>query len=292
MLADGKTISVVIPAYREAKAITGVLVSLRQLEIFDEIIVVDDGSDDGTAAAAQQAHPLVKVVQHPYNIGNGAAVKSGIRAATGDIIVLMDADGQHPPPVIPEMLQYMDRYDMVVGARDVSTQATRMRRIANSVFNTYASYIVGKPVPDLTSGFRIMRAKIAHSFVYLLPNGFSYPTTLTIAFFRAGYAVKYHPFSAEKRHGETESKVKPLRDGLRFLLTLTRLAVLFVPLKIFLPVSMLLMTSGFGYVIYRLAAEQRFSGFGGLIATAGIFIFMLGLISEQIALLRLVNSER
>jgi glycosyltransferase involved in cell wall biosynthesis len=292
VLADGRTISVVIPAYREEKAIAGVLDKLRQMEIFDEIIVVDDGSDDGTAAVAQQANPQVRVVQHPYNIGNGAAVKSGIRAATGDIIVLMDSDGQHPPHVIPEMLEHIGRYDMVVGAREASTQATRMRRIANAVFNTYASYIVGKPVPDLTSGFRVMRARIAHNFVYLLPNGFSYPTTLTIAFFRAGYAVRYHPFSAEKRHGETESKVKPLRDGTRFLLTLTRLAVLFVPLKVFLPVSLLLMTSGFGYVIFRLVSASRFSGFGGLIGTIGVFIFMLGLISEQIALLRLVNSER
>ena len=292
MLADGKTISVVIPAFREEKSIAGVLGSLRQLDCIDEIIVVDDGSDDETAAAARAANAQVRVLQHPYNIGNGAAVKTGIRAATGDIIVLMDADGQHPPRVIPEMLEYIQRYDMVVGARAVETQATWGRRVANGVFNTYASYIVGKPVPDLTSGFRVLRASVAKNFTYLLPNGFSYPTTLTISFFRAGYAVKYHPFSAEKRHGETESKVRPLRDGTRFLLTLTRLAVLFVPLKIFLPVSIFLMASGFGYVIFRLVSASRFSGFGGLIGTIGVFIFMLGLISEQIALLRLVNSER
>lgn len=292
MFADGKTVSVIIPAFREEKSIAGVLNNLQQIDFIDEIIVVDDGSDDQTATVARQACPEVRVLQHPYNIGNGAAVKTGIRAATGDLIVLMDADGQHPPRVIAEMLEHIQRYDMVVGAREVSTQATRARRIANDVFNLYASYIVGKPVPDLTSGFRVLRASIAKSFVYLLPNGFSYPTTLTISFFRAGYAVKYHPFSAEKRHGETESKVRPLRDGMRFLLTLTRLAVLFVPLKIFLPVSLLLMASGFGYVIFRLATAQRFSGFGGLIGTIGVFVFMLGLIAEQIALLRLVNSER
>jgi glycosyltransferase involved in cell wall biosynthesis len=292
VFADGKTVSVIIPAFREEKSIAGVLNNLQQIDFIDEIIVVDDGSDDQTATVARQACPEVRVLQHPYNIGNGAAVKTGIRAATGDLIVLMDADGQHPPRVIAEMLEHIQRYDMVVGAREVSTQATRARRIANDVFNLYASYIVGKPVPDLTSGFRVLRASIAKSFVYLLPNGFSYPTTLTISFFRAGYAVKYHPFSAEKRHGETESKVRPLRDGMRFLLTLTRLAVLFVPLKIFLPVSLLLMASGFGYVIFRLATAQRFSGFGGLIGTIGVFVFMLGLIAEQIALLRLVNSER
>jgi glycosyltransferase involved in cell wall biosynthesis len=292
VLANGKTISVVIPAFREEKSIAGVLGRLQEIEIIDEIIVVDDGSDDKTAEAARAANPQVRVLQHPYNIGNGAAIKTGIRAATGDIIVLMDADGQHPPRVIPEMLEYIERYDMIVGARAVETQATWGRRIANEVFNTYASYIVGKPVPDLTSGFRVLRASIAKNFTYLLPNGFSYPTTLTISFFRAGYAVKYHPFSAEKRHGETESKVRPLKDGMRFLLTLTRLAVLFVPLKIFLPVSIVLMASGFGYVIFRLVSASRFSGFGGLIGTIGVFIFMLGLISEQIALLRLVNSER
>jgi glycosyltransferase involved in cell wall biosynthesis len=292
VLANGKTISVVIPAFREEKSIAGVLGRLQEIEIIDEIIVVDDGSDDKTAEAARAANPQVRVLQHPYNIGNGAAIKTGIRAATGDIIVLMDADGQHPPRVIPEMLEHIERYDMIVGARAVETQATWGRRIANEVFNTYASYIVGKPVPDLTSGFRVLRASIAKNFTYLLPNGFSYPTTLTISFFRAGYAVKYHPFSAEKRHGETESKVRPLKDGMRFLLTLTRLAVLFVPLKIFLPVSIVLMASGFGYVIFRLVSASRFSGFGGLIGTIGVFIFMLGLISEQIALLRLVNSER
>jgi glycosyltransferase involved in cell wall biosynthesis len=224
-------------------------------------------------------------------MGNGAAVKTGIRSARGDIIVLMDSDGQHPPDLIPELLSYMDRYDMVVGARTSQTQATTGRLVANTVFNWYASYIVGDRVMDLTSGFRVLRARVARNFVYLLPNGFSYPTTLTIAFFRAGYAVKYHVFKAGER-SVGRGHIRPLKDGFRFLLTLTRLAVLFVPLKIFLPVSLALIVSGFGYVIWRLVAEGRFSGFGGLVATMGIFIFMLGLISEQIALLRLVNSDR
>lgn len=292
MLADGAKVSVVIPAYHEENSIEQVLKNLKQLEQVDEIVVVDDGSADRTAELARQAVPDVRVVRHPYNIGNGAAVKTGIRAATGDIIVLMDADGQHPPSEIPRMLEYMDRYDMVVGAREMSTQASFMRRVANTIFNAYATYIVGKNVPDLTSGFRVLRASIAKNFVYLLPNGFSYPTTLTISFFRAGYAVKYYPFRAERRHEQSESKVRPTRDGLRFLMTITRLAVLFVPLKIFLPVSLFLMLTGGGYVITQLMFFRRFSGFGGLVTTIGIFIFMLGLIAEQIALLRLVNSER
>jgi hypothetical protein len=179
---------------------------------------------------------------------------------------------------------------MVVGARSAASQAARHRNLANSIFNLYASYIVGYPVPDLTSGFRALKAPIARNFLYLLPNGFSYPSTLTIAFFRAGYAVKYQSFTSLARVGA--SKIRPLRDGLRFLLTLTRLAVLFVPLKIFLPVSLLLTLSGGGYVIASLALERRFSGFGGLIFTIGVFVFILGLVSEQIAMLRLVNSER
>jgi glycosyltransferase involved in cell wall biosynthesis len=288
-LADDQKVSVVMPAYNEETNIAGVLQQLEDLEVIHEVLVVDDGSQDRTVEIAG-TFPKVRVIQHPYNIGNGGAIKTGIRNATGDVIILMDSDGQHPPSEIPHLLEHLGRYDMVVGARTLSTQATRGRLLANSLFNWYASYIVGRRVPDLTSGFRVLKAQIARNFVYLLPNGFSYPTTLTIAFFRAGYAVKYQTFDAKQRGGQ--SHIRPLKDGFRFLLTLTRLAVLFVPLKIFLPVSLALTTAGFGYVVYRLVTVSRFSGFGGMLATAGIFIFMLGLIAEQIALLRLVNSER
>ncbi len=282
-------VSVVLPAHNEEVIIGTVLTGLKAVPEVDEIIVVDDGSKDGTVGVVS-SFPGVRVICHPYNIGNGAAIKSGIRAASGDVIVLMDADGQHPPQEIPNLLQYVGQYDMVVGARSAASEALWQRRLANRVFNWYASYIVGISVPDLTSGFRALRAPIARSFLYLLPNGFSYPTTLTIAFFRAGYAVKYQPFASPARVGS--SKIRPFPDGFRFLLTLTRLAVLFVPLKIFLPISLLLSVSSGGYVLASLALERRFSGFGGLIFTIGVFIFMLGLVSEQIALLRLVNSER
>ncbi len=284
-----QTVSVVIPAYNEEENIGDVLEQLQSMHQINEILVVDDASDDQTASIATD-YEKVRLVQHPYNMGNGAAIKSGVRQARGDIIVLMDSDGQHPPKELPRLLSYMDHYDMVVGARTMATQATIGRRIANTVFNWYATYIVSHRVEDLTSGFRVLKASIARNFVYLLPNGFSYPTTLTIAFFRAGYAVKYCTFDAEQRAGQ--SSIRPLKDGFRFLLTLTRLAVLFVPLKIFLPVSAFLTISGLGYVISQLVLDRRFSGFGGLVATIGIFIFMMGLISEQIALLRLVNSDR
>ncbi|MBN1564974.1 MAG: glycosyltransferase family 2 protein [Anaerolineae bacterium] len=282
-------VSVVMPAYNEAAVIDAILEQVQQQPLVDEIIVVDDGSSDQTVERVA-AHSNIRLVQHPYNIGNGAAVKSGIRAATGDIILLMDCDGQHPPAEIPNILKDMDRYDMVVGARSAGTESQFYRDMGNWVFNTYASYIVGYPVPDLTSGFRAIRANVARSFVYLLPNGFSYPTTLTIALFRAGYAVKYHPFASPARIGK--SKVRPLKDGLRFLMTLTRLATLFVPLKIFLPISLIFLLTGGSYTIGKLALDHRFSGFGGLIFSVGVFIFMLGLVSEQIALLRYINSDR
>lgn len=288
-MLNGQRVSVVIPVYNEEAVIGRILDQVAAQPLIDEIVVVDDGSSDRTAEIVR-AHPAARLVAHPYNIGNGAAVKSGIRAASGDILVLMDGDGQHPPSEIPHLLQYMDRYDMVVGARSAGSQARWHRTVANRLFNAYASYIVGHPVPDLTSGFRVIRASIARSFLYLLPNGFSYPTTLTICLFRAGYAVKYHPFVSPARTGA--SKIRPLRDGLRFLLTLTRLGTLFVPLKIFLPISLLFMLAGGSYTVGKLAMVSRFSGFGGLIFSLGVFLFMLGLISEQIALLRYINSDR
>lgn len=285
---QSRRVSVVMPAYNEEAVIGHILERVNQLDDIHEIIVVDDCSKDKTAEIASQ-YPKVRVVRHPYNMGNGAAIKSGIRESTGDIIVLMDSDGQHPPEEIPNLLQYIGPYDMVVGARNSLSEEAYQRRLANNLFNWYASYIVSYNVPDLTSGFRAIKVRIAKNFVYLLPNGFSYPTTLTITLFRAGYAVKYQPFASPARQGK--SKIRPLKDGLRFLLTITRLAVLYVPLRIFLPVSLFTMLSGGGYVLLTLAMDHRFSGFGGLIASMGLFLFMIGLVSEQIAMLRLVYSE-
>jgi glycosyltransferase involved in cell wall biosynthesis len=280
-----RRVSVVIPAFNEEKGLGHVLDALRQYQYY-EIIVVDDGSKDDTITVAQ-AHGA-KVVRHPYNIGNGAAVKSGIRAATGDIIVLMDGDGQHPPADVPRLVSFMDDYDMVVGARTKASDSQKHRDIANWFFNRYASYVVGYPVPDLTSGFRVFRAGLVKKFVYLLPNGFSYPTTITIAMFRSGFRVRYEPIVSPARIGK--SKINPLKDGMRFLLTITRLATLFVPMKIFLPVSILFLTVGILYGAYLLIFLTRFSNMAALLISIGIFVFLIGLIAEQIAMLRLQHT--
>jgi glycosyltransferase involved in cell wall biosynthesis len=280
-------VSIVIPAYHEEQVISRVLDELMATVDYHEILVVDDGSTDNTAKVAEEHG--ARVIRHPYNIGNGAAVKTGIRNATGNIIVLMDADGQHPPQDLARLLAHIDAYDMVVGTRSRQSDSQRHRNFANQLFNYYASYITGHPIPDLTSGFRVIRAPLAKRFVYLLPNGFSYPTTLTITLFRAGYRVRYEPFVSPRRVGK--SKIRPMRDALRFLLTITRLAVLFVPLKIFLPVSIVFLLTGVGYTIHQILTLHRFSNMPPLLLMAGIVVFLNGLIAEQIALQGLSRTE-
>lgn len=282
-------ISVVIPTYNEAEAIGSLLDELVRMGRFHEIIVVNDYSIDDTAKVVRQ-YSTVNLINHPYNLGNGASVKTGIRAATGDYVLLMDGDGQHPPAAIPHLLDFAGTYDMIVGARTKKSEGLWHRNLANRMFNAYATYIVDNPVADLTSGFRLIRTEIARNFLYLLPNGFSYPSTLTIAVFRTGYAVKYVPFAAPARIGV--SKIRPVRDGFRFLLTVTRLATLLVPLKVFIPISLLFLVVGSGYMVASLILLHRYSGIGGLIIMIGVFVFTLGLIAEQIALLRYINSDR
>lgn len=280
-------ISIVIPAYNE-EAVIGRVLDELQARNYHEVIVVDDCSTDNTIAVAQ-AHGAM-VVRHPYNLGNGAAVKSGIRAASGDIIVLMDSDGQHPPADIPRLVSYIGDYDMVVGARTAESDSHLYRDVGNKVFNTYASYIVGYPIPDLTSGFRAIKAPLLKRFLYLLPNGYSYPSTITIAMFRSGFRVRYEPIVSPARVGY--SKVKPLRDGLRFLMTITRLATMFVPLKIFIPISMMFLTVGISYGAWLLIFRSRFSNMAVLLIMIGVVVFLVGLIAEQIALLRMANTTR
>ena len=252
-----------------------------------EIIVVDDGSPDNTGKAAEEAG--ARVVRHAYNMGNGAAVKSGIRAATGDIIVMMDSDGQHKPEDIPRLIEQIGTYDMVIGARTGESETSVHRDVANAIYNRFATYLTKKEILDLTSGFRAIKADIAKRFVYLLPNTFSYPTTLTLSLIRSGHSVTFIPIVAKKREGK--SKVKLLKDGVRFFLIMLKIATLYSPFRVFLPVSVSFFGLGIGYYIYTFITEHRFTNMSALLISNGIIIFMMALIAEQIAQLRLDRTE-
>jgi glycosyltransferase involved in cell wall biosynthesis len=283
------SISVVLPARDEAIALTSLLPGIRKVCPDAEVIVVDDGSDDDTRKIALSAG--ARVVSHPYPLGNGAAVKTGARVARGDVLVFLDADGQHDPADVPRLLQRLgDGYEMVVGARNRASQASTGRAWANRFFNRAASLMTGHPVADLTSGFRAVRAAPFRRFLYLLPNGFSYPTTITMAFFRCGYPVAYVPVRFVTRTGR--SHIRPIKDGLRFLLILFKIATLYSPLRIFLPASVAFTTLGLGYYSYTFITYTRFTNMSALLITAGILTFLMGLLSEQITLLSYQGSER
>lgn len=275
-------ISIVLPAKNESAAIGQTIAQIQQLHIAHEVIVVNDGSTDHTQQVAEQSG--AKVVTHPYSKGNGAAIKTGARTATGDIIVFMDADGQHDPQDIPRLLDKINQgYDLVVGARQKGSQASVGRGIANSLYNNLATYMTEQKVEDLTSGFRAVRADKFREFIYLLPNGFSYPTTSTMAFFRAGYSVTYIPIHAAKRIGK--SHIRPLKDGVRFFLIIFKIATLFSPLKMFLPIAVLLFLMATGWYGHTLYNYNRFTNMSALLYTGSIMIFLMGLISEQITAL-------
>ncbi|CRI66653.1 Glycosyltransferase involved in cell wall biogenesis [Thiocapsa sp. KS1] len=283
------TLSVIMPAKNEAESLKGLLTRLRATLPRTELILLDDGSSDQTAEVAR-AHGA-NVISHPYSLGNGAAVKSGARAANGDILVILDADGQHDPADIPRLLAKLDEgYDMVVGARSVGSQASVGRSLANSFYNWLATLVTGHTILDLTSGFRVVRAERFKRFLYLLPNGFSYPTTITMAFFRSGYPVGYVPIHAAKRQGT--SHLRPLRDGVRFLLIMFKIATLYSPLKLFFPVSAAFLVTGLGYYLYTFLSMGRFTNMSALLFTAAIVVFMMGLISEQITALNYRDGDR
>lgn len=275
-------LSIILPAKNEEQAVSSVVKSIKALFVEAEVIIVDDGSTDQTAAFSETAG--AKVVPHSYSKGNGAAIKSGARAAMGDIIVFMDADGQHDPADIPRLLAKLSEgYDMVVGARQPGSQASFGRGLANGFYNRLATYMTGHRVEDLTSGFRAVRADKFREFLYLLPNGFSYPTTSTMAFFRAGYSVAYEPIHAAKRIGK--SHIKPLQDGMRFLLIIFKIGTLYSPLKLFAPIAALAFVLASLWYGYTLGTEGRFTNMSALLYTGSVMIFLMGLISEQITAL-------
>jgi len=274
--------SIVIPAKNEAGAIGAAVAGAREAYPDAEIIVVDDGSDDDTGAVAKEAG--ANVVRHPESLGNGAAVKAGARAATGDIIAFMDGDGQHSASEFAPLLQRLEEgYEMVIGARDSGSHANFGRLYANGIYNLVASWLTGRRIPDLTSGFRVARADLFKKFLYLLPNGFSYPTTITMAFLRSGYPICFEPIPVAKRIGK--SHIRPLQDGARFLVIIFKIATLYSPLKVFLPISILFFAAGAGWYAHTLISMGRFTNMSMLLFSAAVIVFLIGLISEQITAL-------
>ncbi|MDE2236194.1 MAG: glycosyltransferase family 2 protein [Gammaproteobacteria bacterium] len=283
------SLSIILPAKNEAAALPELLAHLKQSYPQAELLVVDDGSTDDTAKVAE-SHGA-RVVRHPYSMGNGAAVKSGARAAGGEILVFMDADGQHGADDVALLLDKLAAgYDMAVGARNSHSQASFGRNIANRIYNRLASWVVGHRIPDLTSGFRAVKAEQFREFLYLLPNGFSYPTTITMAFFRAGYGVAYVPITAAKRIGK--SHISPTRDGVRFLLIIFKVGTLYSPLKIFFPISVLFFLLGLGRYIYTFNINHQFTIMSALMFITSVLVFLIGLLSEQITNLLYSSRER
>lgn len=282
------TVSVIIPARNESAALSGCLRGVLDALPGAEIIVVDDGSTDATVAIASEHG--ARVISHPYPKGNGAAVKTGARAARSDILVFMDADGQHRPEDIPKLLAKLEEgFDMAVGARGMKDQAGAHRGIANTVFNRLASWMVNNRVEDLTSGFRAVRAERFRRFLYLLPNSFSYPTTCTMSFFRAGFGVAYMPVSMPPRIGR--SHIRPFHDGVRFLLIIIKIGTLYSPLKLFLPVAGAFFATGLAYYLYTYITSHRLTNMSALLFITSVLVFLIGIVSEQISALLYKDSD-
>ncbi|MBW2614754.1 MAG: glycosyltransferase family 2 protein [Deltaproteobacteria bacterium] len=281
-------VSIIIPAYNEAQTVGDVVRGIRSLYPDFEIIVINDGSTDDTGEVAKDAGAIV--YSHPYNIGNGAAIKSGIRIASGDILVFMDGDGQHDPGDIEKLIEHFPYYDMVVGARPKGYQTSLVRAMGNRIFNWLASYVAKFRVQDLTSGFRAAKSDIARNFLYLLPNTYSYPTTLTLGLLRSGRSLKYVAIDTKNRK-TGRSKIRVFRDGIRFFIIITKICALYSPLRVFLPISFFMFTLGLSYYLYTFVMWGRFTNMSALLFTTSILIFMMGLISEQICQMRFERSE-
>lgn len=281
-MADAAHTTVIIPAFNEAASIGAVVAALRQDASWAEILVVDDGSSDDTESRARAAG--ARVIRHPYNKGNGAAVKTGIRQAASAFIVIVDADGQHRPADAVGLVEQLDRFDLVVGARAASTQATIARRLGNAVLNGVAGYLTQQPIPDLTSGFRAARREHLLEFLHLLPNGFSTPTTTTLAFIKAGYSVRFEPVHAAARQGL--SKIRLGADGVGFFLILLKVITIYSPLRIFVPISAASFLIGAAYAVWTILTQSHVTNSSVLLIVLSVVIFLVGLISEQISSLR------
>jgi glycosyltransferase involved in cell wall biosynthesis len=280
--------SVIVPAHNEGAIIGEVVAGLAAAAPWREILVVDDGSSDATSEAARAAG--ARVIRHPYRKGNGAAVKTGLRNATGDCIVIVDGDGQHRPEDAVMLVGKLGEYDLVVGARARDTQATQSRRVGNSLLNRLASYLAEHDIPDLTSGLRAASRQRMLEFLHLLPNGFSTPTTTTLAFLRAGYSVTFEPIQAQARVGS--SKIRFVSDGTKFFLIILRVVTIFSPLRIFAPISGAALLLGGGYAVWTILTQSHVTNSSVLLLILGVFIFLIGLVSEQISALRFEARDR
>jgi glycosyltransferase involved in cell wall biosynthesis len=279
---------VIIPAMNEAEVIGDVVAGLLSAAAWREVLVVDDGSTDATAQAAASAG--ARVIAHPYNKGNGAAVKTGIRHAGGEFILIIDADGQHRPEDAQRLAARLGDYDLVIGARSAATQASNGRRHGNAVLNWLAGYLTGRTIPDLTSGFRGARSDGLREFIHLLPNGFSTPTTTTLAFIKAGYNVAFEPIEARQRSGQ--SKIRFARDGAKFFLILLKVITLFSPLRVFVPISAFSFAVGTVYGAWTAAVHGRIPNGAVLLILFAVVVFLVGLVSEQISSLRFEGPAR
>ena len=279
-----QTVSIILPAKNEAESLGKLLPVLRSNFPDEEIIVVNDGSTDNSVEICEQNQ--VTVITHVYSMGNGAAIKTGTRNASGDILMFMDADGQHNPDDINRLIEKIHQgYDMVVGARQINTHASLLRRIGNTIYNKLASIMTGYPIEDLTSGFRAARARHFRKFLYLLPNKFSYPTTSTMAFFRSGLAVGYVPIKAMNRAGDRKSHIRLFHDGFRFMIIILKIGALFSPMRFFLPISALLFFTGMAYYGYTYYNFGRLTNMTAILVLASMFTFLIGIVSEQISAL-------
>ena len=286
-MAEPSSVSIVVPAFNEEPAIGALVRALGASGSWHEIIVVDDGSSDATAARAGDAGATV--VRHPYNKGNGAAVKTGIRRATGEFVLIVDGDGQHRAADAARIVSRLGEYDLVIGARSTGTQATHARLLGNAALNWLAGYLTGRTIPDLTSGFRGARRSQLREFLHLLPNGFSTPTTTTLAFIKAGYNVCFEPIEAAQRVGH--SKIRLARDGVRFLLIVMKIVTLFSPFRVFLPISLASFLVGTGYAAWTIATQSHVTNSSVLLIMLAVIVFLVGLVSEQIAALRFEGRE-
>ena len=277
-----ESVTVVVPAFNEGDSIASVVTAMAAASSWHEVLVVDDGSTDGTAAAAQRAG--ARVVRHPYNKGNGAAVKTAIRSSTTEWIVIVDGDGQHAAEDVKRLVSRCGDFDLVIGAREPQTQATTGRRLGNAVLNWLASYLTERPIPDLTSGFRVARREYLLEFIHMLPNGFSTPTTTTLAFIKAGYNVAFEPIGARQRVGK--SKIRLASDGAKFLLILLKIITIFSPLRIFAPISALSFAAGALYGAWNFAYHDRIPNGAVLALMFAVMVLLIGLVSEQITTLR------